>query len=79
VETCGITLIHRGTGTTRSLRYPEAALWDLLSRGYSYERTLSLLCAIASLAPEAAERLLLDSLAAWVEVGFLVREEDNHG
>jgi len=78
VETARIVVVHRGTGAAHSLEYPEAAVWDLLSRGYSCERTISMLCAIASLEPRAAEQCVLAAIESWAGSGILV-ETGDHG
>ena len=74
VNTDGIVLTNEATGAVCRLGYPEAAVWDLISRGYSYEVTVSLLCTIGSLTLDSAERLVLESLAAWASGCFLTTE-----
>jgi len=78
VETDAIVVVHGGTGAAYSLEYPEAAIWELLGRGYSYERVVSMLPTIASLSSSAAEQRVLHALDAWTEVGLLVGA-DGHG
>jgi hypothetical protein len=71
VEAGGVLLIDRATGAAVALGYPQAAVWDFLTRGESEERICAMLCAIASLQPEAARTLLLETAAALREAGFL--------
>ncbi len=78
VDLAGITVIHSATGCVASLEYHEAALWDLLSRGYSYDRLIALVCAIASLEPQDAEQWVLTTTKEWTEAGLLVKVSD-HG
>ena len=78
VEIDGIVLMDEKAGKTCFLSYPQAALWDLISRGVFFEKTLSMLSAIASLKPEDAEAFIRKTLDDWVTSGYLnVRAE--HG
>jgi len=79
VETRGVLLINEATGAVVTVEYPQAAIWDLLTRGESNRQIARKLCAIASLDPDAAEALVRETLAAWREAGFLAREEDPSG
>lgn len=74
VEVWGIVLIHLKTGIVCRLNYPQAAVWDLLTHGYSYDRLVRMLTAITSLQADEVEKLLAESLENWVDAGFLVRE-----
>jgi hypothetical protein len=76
VETTGLAVIHRGADTRRWLPCPEAAAWDLLSRGYSHEAVTAALCAIASLPRAEAEARLQAMIGSWVEAGLLVEAAD---
>ena len=78
VETRGVILVDQNTESAQTLSYPQAAVWDLINRGYSFDQTVRMLCAIAATEAKEAERFLLESLDEWAEAGFLVREED-HG
>jgi len=72
VEAGGIVVIdHKGEATT--LGYPQAAIWDLLTRGESEERACAKLCAIASLDREAAQALMLDTVSTLREAGLLTQ------
>ena len=78
VEMYGIFLINEKTGTSSSLGYPQAAIWDLLTRNYSYPEMLRLLCRITTLQTNEAEKLLAESLEKWINSGFLTMVS-NHG
>jgi hypothetical protein len=67
--------MNQKTGVVRNLGYPQAAVWDLINRGYSYDQTIHMLCSIASMKPEETEQLLLESLDEWAESGFLIKEK----
>ena len=71
VEAAGVVLISGATGAATSLSYPEAAIWDLITRGDSSEKIAAKLCAIAGLDAEAAQKLVLDTVEAWRKAGFL--------
>jgi hypothetical protein len=76
VEVRGIVLLNEATGVVRSLEYPQAAIWDLITRGYSFEKTKRLVSAITSLGPEAARELIVASLERWTDDGFLTKGRD---
>jgi hypothetical protein len=73
VETHSLLLLNKDTGETRSLVYPQVALWDLISRGYAYDDVVRMLCAIAALQADEVEMLIAESLENWFDAGFLVR------
>lgn len=77
VDRGGLWLLCEASGASQWLAYPEAAVWDLLSRGLSFERTVSLLGPIASLGSDEAERLVRRCIEAWTEAGFLARTGDD--
>ncbi len=60
-----------GDGVTKTLGYPDAAVWDFLSRGYSVRDATRLVAAVASLEPAAAEELVRLVVAEWVACGIL--------
>lgn len=72
VDRAGVTLANRD-GSALTLGYPEAAIWDLLSRGSAFPRIVSLTGRIASLEPEPAEALVRSTLEDWTRAGFLDR------
>ena len=76
VETHGLILTN-GKETVRHVFYPEAAIWDLISRGYRLHKIIPMMCAIASLQTEQAEQLVLKTLEEWATVGFLTRENND--
>ena len=78
VETDTIVVMNTRTSQILRLAYPEAALWDLLSRGYSWERVCQLMAAIIRTTPEDAECLVETCLARWVAAELLIRS-GGHG
>jgi len=71
VEAAAVVLIHGATGETITVGYPRAAIWDFLTRGEDCERMAAKLCVIASLEPEAARKLVLETVAQWREAGLI--------
>jgi hypothetical protein len=71
VETTGVALLNCATGAVTTLAYPQAAIWDFLTRGESPERIAALLCPIASLDEAAAAALVAETVAELRERGFL--------
>ena len=73
VDIRGILLMNEESGTVCLLLYPQAAIWDVISRGYSYAQTVRMVCAITSLQADEVEKLLVKSLEAWTRAGFLIK------
>jgi hypothetical protein len=64
-------IVNDATGASVSLGYPQAAIWDFVVCGESGERMVAKLCAIAGLEPAAAQALMIETIAAWWEAGFI--------
>ena len=77
VEKNGIRLFKEMTGNSIFLNYPEAALWDLISQGYSYLRAEMVLSRIFSMDPAETQKMMNDSLEYLEKEGFL--ELEKHG
>jgi hypothetical protein len=73
VETGGVVLIDCATGAATTLGYPQAAIWDFLTRGEPDQQICANLCAIASLTPAAAQALVLETVAALRDAGLVTR------
>jgi hypothetical protein len=73
VESASIKLIAIESGTTHSLGYPEAAVWDMAARGYDAARIVDYLTDIACVTPAQAERIVADLFARLHELGFVAR------
>jgi hypothetical protein len=71
VDIRGIALVNQATGTTRFLKYPQAAIWDLIARNYPYAHTIRMLQAITTLQEAEVQAILRESLDTWVKNGFL--------
>jgi len=78
VETKGVFVLDRATGTATFLSYPEAAIWDLAVRGETGDLIAGELSLIASLQPEESRKLVAETLERFRSEGFLV-EEESHG
>ena len=72
VETRGIALVNQETEATCFLKYPQAAIWDLIARNYPYTSIIRMLQAITSLQEAEVQAILLKSLDTWVKAGFLI-------
>jgi hypothetical protein len=71
VEPQGVVLINALQARRRCLAYPEAAVWDLLTRAYSEEKICSMLELIVGISPQEAAKLVGSCLDAWAEEGWL--------
>ena len=60
-----------GKGNVRNVDYPEAAIWDLLSRGYSFTQVATMMAHIASVDVERANAMIRDALEEWAASGFI--------
>ena len=74
VEPGGIFLTHNSGAAVLRLAYPEAAMWDWMSRGEPWEGLIRKTRAAAKLEEADAERVVREALRAWVEAGWLVSE-----
>lgn len=73
VESDSLNIIRRDTGTRLSLKYPEAALWDLLTRRVPIHRVIEMIAAIAGMEPEAARVWCIDTIGVWTREGWLTK------
>lgn len=73
VETEGL-LVSDGKGAVYRLEYPEAAIWDLASRGYLLPKIVQMMCHIAGCDEARAQKQVLSSLARWKQAGLLCEE-----
>ena len=62
-----------GNGAARTLGYPEAAVWDFVTRGYSLCDVSRLIAPVASLDPPAARQVVQAAVDGWIASGFLER------
>lgn len=73
VETNGIVLIDQKNGKDAFLAYPEAIVWDMLSRRRPVEKIEQLLESGADLKDKSARRFLESVLSDWLKNGWLER------
>lgn len=78
VEIDTIRIINQRSGAVCLLGYPEAAVWDLISRGYAYDDLVRLLGVIASFDLSEAKQLVLRTVKDLAGKGFLTQSGD-HG
>ncbi len=72
IESRGIFLINTVSKKSQFLDYPQAALWDLLSRGYPYDQIITMLSAILSKDKEGVKTIVQISIEEWLQNGFLL-------
>jgi len=72
VERTGLILLRPNRPPVR-VDYPEAAIWDLLSRPYDFDTTAAMMQHIAALDETAARDLVTKTVNDWLEEGFLER------
>ena len=71
VRSAGILLLNTATGAAVELAYPDAAVWDMMSRGESPDRIAAQLGPIAQLDRAAARQLVEDRVQAWIVAGLV--------
>jgi hypothetical protein len=71
VELDGVVVLNERNGRSLKLAYPQAAIWDFVTRGDSRKEIVCKIAAVASLAPEEAERLVVQTEAELRQSGFL--------
>jgi hypothetical protein len=69
----GSLVVSDGQGGVHRVTYPEAAVWDFLSRGYSFGKIVLLTGHVAATDHAGAERIVRDALDAWTRAGLLER------
>jgi hypothetical protein len=74
VNACDVLVRQPGNGISR-LAYPEAALWDLVSRAQSSSRIHRIMQHVAGLEPDAARAMVERTLESWAERGLVVARE----
>ena len=73
VQPNGVLLVNDRLRTTLMVHYPEAAVWDLLTRN-PVDAVVRKMGYIAGLDRAAAEDLVRSAIDRWLDLGFLARE-----
>ena len=73
VESKGV-LVRNADGN-RFLDYPQAAVWDLFSRGYRFAQVVSMVAAIVSVDHETSRTIVTKAVDDWMGCGFLTKAE----
>jgi hypothetical protein len=63
--------VANGRGHVQALEYPEAAVWDLLTRGYRFDDVVRLTGHITSTSSADAAVLVRSSLQRWCDAGLV--------
>jgi hypothetical protein len=69
-----IVLLDTQTGRALHLEYPDAAIWDMMIRGYQHRRIADSLQDIAHLTAAHADQLICDLLARLLRADLLTQE-----
>jgi hypothetical protein len=72
VEEGSVRVFDIEQGELLRLRYPEAAIWDLISRYSREEEIVPKLAAISDLDAAQARALLRSCLRRWLQIGVLL-------
>ena len=60
------------------LEYPQAAIWDFISRGYQLDKTKQLLQHIAALDVDDTDKLVTEAVQSWLTNKY-IEEITNRG
>ncbi len=71
VETDGIIIIQPSLNRAIKLVYPEAALWDLLSRRLSLEQIIEMIAAISGKDRDESEKWVSGTCNTWMKTGLI--------
>jgi len=74
VELNGVVILNLDSGDSIFIGYPQAAVWDLVSRDFSFKQILKMISAITGQNEVEVERLIIECLNDWAENGYLARE-----
>ena len=66
-------MLTNGRGIIKEIKYPEAAVWDLISRSYTQEKVVKMLTYIVSCNQLEANKIVKAALETWVKDGFLLK------
>jgi len=76
VEDAGIRVFGSPIAPGRFIAYPEAAVWDFLSRAYTIEVIVSRLRRLDRRLAPNADSWVESVLMGWIDVGLIVGEAD---
>jgi hypothetical protein len=76
VENTRIKLFDPTTGTTHILGYPEAAAWDMATRGYGMKQIVDTLRHITGEPTAVTEQIVVDLFTLLLDRGFVTRGLD---
>ena len=74
VDCRGLSLVHLKTGDRVCLVYPEAALWDLLSREVEMTRIIRIMTALTSLEDPAVRLWCRRTVQGWIDAGWMLED-----
>lgn len=74
VEQRGALVFDRSRTAPTWIGYPEAAIWDLLTRGTPWTQLVAVFATVAGVTADDAEKQAGAACRAWVESGLLERE-----
>ena len=77
VQTDGLYVIHTRTMSSQKLEYPDAAVWDLITRYGSNRKIIQLLSHIANLSLQKTELIFSDCMGRWASSGLLTMDDGN--
>lgn len=73
VELRNTIIIDGNSGRVWTLEYPEAAIWDLLTRGCRIDRIIAMISAIADVEEPSAAKCVHSAIIKWTYAGLQIR------
>jgi hypothetical protein len=72
VESSGLILINKRTGDKYSIGYPQAAVWDLIIKNYTFDKIARMISNILIVTKSHANSIVLDSLEFLYKKGLIL-------
>ena len=75
VDQTGVRVLRRDTGKTRHLPYPDAAVWDLVTRRVPAPRLVTMISTLIGEERSSAGAWIARTIRQWKQEGWLIGGE----
>jgi hypothetical protein len=76
VESNSLILINARTGNKLVIDYPQAAVWDLIIKNYTFDMIVRMISNILLITGNQSKSLIVDTLEYLYDKGFLLKSEN---
>jgi hypothetical protein len=77
VQKEGLFLVRRDTGESIIVNYPEAALWDLVSRQVPIHRVMKMMTFVNHADLDTVRSWIVKTIEIWMHEGWLIAKGDD--